>query len=260
MKAAVRLGGSSPAPAAAIALLSLIGSGACAAPQACTGNLSCTARRLQPHRAQRRPPPAAPPSAPVDATVAETEGVAEEQLRQLLVGKTFYLRGGYLGEHLQLQRERRHRRCFAARLLHALLLSKSTRCAWANIRSSSKGCATVCTSSVHCRLRIRPAPPIASGITPKKKVEHITIDRELVTKPKKVKVEKPPRQATAAAGNQQAPINSDADELKAEIAAAPAAERPADAASVTTTVSPAHAAQVLKVGSPRFLRPDSMRA
>ena len=74
---------------------------------------------------------------------------------------------------------------------------------------------SVCTSSVHCRLRMSGAADRVR-ITPKKKVQRITIDRELVTKPKKVKVEKPPRQATAAAGNQQAPINSDADELKAE--------------------------------------------
>jgi len=39
---------------------------------------------------------------------------------------------------------------------------------------------------------------------------------------------------------------SEADQLKASIAATPEAERPADAKSVTTTLSPAHAAQVLK--------------
>ena len=117
-------------------------------------------------------------------------------------------------------------------------------------------------------------------ITPKKKVLHITIDRELVVKPKKVKAEKPAKGAkpaansaataqsgapasnaaaaapapTAAPENQQAPetsvaasdATSDADELKAEIAAAPAAERPADPSSVTTTTSPAHSTQLLK--------------
>jgi TonB family protein len=39
---------------------------------------------------------------------------------------------------------------------------------------------------------------------------------------------------------------SEADQLKASIAAAPEEERPADAKSVTTTTSPAHATQVLK--------------
>ena len=39
---------------------------------------------------------------------------------------------------------------------------------------------------------------------------------------------------------------SEADQLKAAIAAAPVAERPADAKSVTTTTSPAHATKLLK--------------
>ncbi|MGB8261910.1 MAG: energy transducer TonB, partial [Terracidiphilus sp.] len=39
---------------------------------------------------------------------------------------------------------------------------------------------------------------------------------------------------------------SEADQLKASIAAAPEAERPADPGSVTTTTSPAHATRVLK--------------
>jgi hypothetical protein len=39
---------------------------------------------------------------------------------------------------------------------------------------------------------------------------------------------------------------SEADQLKASIAAAPEAERPADPGSVTTTISPAHAAKLLK--------------
>lgn len=39
---------------------------------------------------------------------------------------------------------------------------------------------------------------------------------------------------------------SEADQLKASIAAAPEAERPADPKSVTTTISPAHATKVLK--------------
>jgi TonB family protein len=111
-------------------------------------------------------------------------------------------------------------------------------------------------------------------ITPKKKVLKITIDREqvLVRKPKKETVAKgkpqnskpvspaqtasvssttaQPAPATAAATGSQTPPAatepSDADQLKAQIAAVPAAEHPADAASVTTTDSPLHAANVLR--------------
>jgi outer membrane biosynthesis protein TonB len=111
-------------------------------------------------------------------------------------------------------------------------------------------------------------------ITPKKKVLKITIDREqvLVKKTKKEPVSKgkaqnakpappaktasaspiptQPPSGTATANTPQPPPAasepSDADQLKAGIAAAPASERPADSASVTTTFSPAHAAGLLR--------------
>jgi TonB family protein len=97
-------------------------------------------------------------------------------------------------------------------------------------------------------------------ITPKKKIVKITIDRELVIVPKKKKVKaakskagKSPTVAQPAPAvaktDPAAPADpaemSEADQLKAAIAAAPAAERPADPASVTTTISPAHAAKML---------------
>ena len=136
-------------------------------------------------------------------------------------------------------------------------------------------------------------------VTPKKKFVRITIDRELVVTPKKKKekgegkdkaktgpgglvmpsepaaaqpqaqaVAQPPNQpadqpangqtgsqpaeqASAQAGAaaqpaDQKPEQSDADQAKAEMAAAPAEEQPAAPGSVTTTTSPAHATKVLK--------------
>ncbi len=100
-------------------------------------------------------------------------------------------------------------------------------------------------------------------ITPKKKVVRITIDREIVVKPKQKKekgkpvstAQKAPTAATPpatapaaapAAAPSQPPEASNASEVQAEIAAAPPAERPADEKSVTTTTSPAHATKVLK--------------
>jgi hypothetical protein len=111
-------------------------------------------------------------------------------------------------------------------------------------------------------------------ITPKKKVLKITIDREqvLVRKKKEASAKgkertakpAPPAQTASAsptpaqpalatattATDRQAPPAatepSEAEQLKAQIAAAPAAERPADPASVTTTYSPAHAANLLR--------------
>jgi len=111
-------------------------------------------------------------------------------------------------------------------------------------------------------------------ITPKKKVLKITIDREqvLVRKTKKEASAKGKQQksklvapvkgvsgsptiAQPATGTASAPASqpapaatepSEAEQLKAQIAAAPATERPADAASVTTTYSAVHAANLLR--------------
>jgi TonB family protein len=114
-------------------------------------------------------------------------------------------------------------------------------------------------------------------ITPKKKVVKITIDREMVVKPKKEKEkgakagketttdkESSPgnekekqnrhlKHAAAPAAEQAQPAPpqgavemSEADQLKASIAATPAEERPADPKSVTTTTSPAHATRMLQ--------------
>ena len=97
-------------------------------------------------------------------------------------------------------------------------------------------------------------------ITPKKKVVRITIDREMVVKPKKVKE---PRKSKEKEGgwklpwgrrdkdedqglDARLPEKSEADQLTASIAATPEAERPSDSRSVTTTTSPAHAAALLK--------------
>jgi outer membrane biosynthesis protein TonB len=90
-------------------------------------------------------------------------------------------------------------------------------------------------------------------ITPKKKVVKISIDRELVVTPKKKKENDKGLKASSAAPTHQAAPAASApkemsaeDEAKAEMAAAPAEERPADPTSVTTTISPAHATRVLK--------------
>jgi outer membrane biosynthesis protein TonB len=100
------------------------------------------------------------------------------------------------------------------------------------------------------------------NITPKKKVIKITIDRELVVKPKEkkekgkgakpaAKVASAPPPATAPATASAPPTETtDApnttDDTQPEIAATPAAERPADARSVTTTTSQAHANKLLQ--------------
>jgi TonB family protein len=69
-----------------------------------------------------------------------------------------------------------------------------------------------------------------------------------VAKPEATQAQLAPPQVAAKPEEpeaQSAELSAD-EQLKASIAAAPEAERPADANSVTTTLSPAHAAQVLK--------------
>jgi TonB family protein len=87
-------------------------------------------------------------------------------------------------------------------------------------------------------------------ITPKKKMLKISIDRELVVKPKKKKKAMQAsldRLAKAAAAQGQA---DNTDQIKAAVAAATEAEA-ADPRSVTTTFSPAHATRLLKLALDR---------
>jgi TonB family protein len=207
-------------------------------------------------------------------------GITEEEVKQLLVGKELYLRGGSLDDNLTFNENGKP------------------------IGQSPQGSYTLCGVEID-KVRLTKHKVELEGaryglhflgalpyedpskavdrvrITPRKKVLKITIDREVVVKPKKEKAKKeasarpapakPGSPAPAAPPDQAAPANataaapktptdgaatpeapapeaepSNSDQLKAEIAAAPLEERPADPGSVTTTVSPAHAAKVLK--------------
>jgi hypothetical protein len=228
----------------------------------------------QPPADQAPQPPPAPVSAPANAASGSPEspeagGITEEELRSLLVGKELFLRGGYLDNTLSFNE-------------HGVLIGHS-----------SQGSYTLCGIQIN-KVRLTKHKVELEGdryglhflgalpyedptkavdrvkITPKKKVVRITIDREIVVKPKQKKEKgkpaqnapKPAAQAAAptaasappatapaaapAAAPSQPPEASNASEVQAEIAAAPPAERPADAKSVTTTTSPAHATRVLK--------------
>jgi TonB family protein len=208
---------------------------------------------------------------------AQLGGISEEELKQLLVGKALYLRGGYLDNSLSFDEHGRitghspqGSYTLSAIQIDKVRLTKHK----VELEGARYGLhflgqlAFEDASSAYDRVRI----------TPKKKVVRITIDREIVVKPKKEKEPKaikgkdlkanaaaktmppapvapgtaPPAATPATpAAAQPAPTAqpaelSEADQLKASIAAAPAAERPADAASVTTTLSTAHATRVLK--------------
>jgi hypothetical protein len=226
-------------------------------------------------------PPAAPeePAAATAPTQAATPssapssldqgGITEEEIKQLLAGKELYLRGGYLDDSLSFNER------------------------GGLIGHSPQGSYTLCAveiDKVHLTkhklelegsrygLHFLGAMPYEDPtkavdrvkITPKKKVLHITVDREVVVKPKKEKEEKGAAKnapaktaapapaaaaATAPASTTEPAEPTDADQAKAEIAAAPPEERPADPSSVTTTTSPAHAAGLLKDALDKIFAP-----
>ena len=204
-------------------------------------------------------------------------GITEEELKQMLVGKTFYLRGGYLDDSLSFNE---HGKLAG----HSPVGSYTLNMVEIDKVHLSKHKVELdgLRYGLHFSNQLAFEDPRTAfdkvRITPKKKVLRITIDRESVVKPKKDKEKdkkqqakpaaKPvaagPAPATSAAAStgtpapaaQPAPPSAaqpadsdeepDTDQAKAEIAAAKPEERPADPDSVTSTTSPAHATMVLK--------------
>jgi TonB family protein len=223
--------------------------------------------------------PAVPPAAQAAAAgawEAEQGGISEEELRRLLVGKALYLRGGYLDNSLSFDENGRitGRSPQGSYTLSAIQIDKVHL-------TKHKVTLEGARYGLHFVGQLAYEDPAKAvdrvRITPPKKQVKITIDREIVVKPKKKKESKAEKErekkansaaaaapktpaaaapaATAASATPAAPGTepaaeppelSEADQLKASIAATPEAERPADPTSVTTTLSPAHATRVLK--------------
>ncbi len=209
--------------------------------------------------------PAASPKAPSHAS--EPAEITEDEIRHLLTGKQLFLRGGYLDNDLSYNE-------------HGILVGHSPQGSYTlsaiqidKVRLTKH---KLELEGQRFGLHFLGALPYEDptkavdqvNITPKKKEVKITIDRELVVKPKekkeKGKPEKPAPKPAAApaptgaaapattstsapAPSAVAPDTIDAQaDAQAEIAATPAAERPADAKSVTTTISQAHANTLLR--------------
>jgi TonB family protein len=259
-----------------------------------------------PQESRPAQPPAAAPAVTVQAP--ELGSITEDALRKQLEGKDLFLRGGYLDNTLTFNE-------------HGVLIGHSAQGSYtlSGIRINKVRLLKhkVELEGARYGLHFLGALPSEDptnavdrvNITPKKKEVRITIDRELVLKPRQQKAREkatPPAAKPAAAAPAATPVQasaattaptatakpdsaasptastpatpaaststtaptasapapsaatnpatgpapsaepSDADEALAEIAAAPAAERPTDAKSVTTTLSPAHANQVLE--------------
>jgi TonB family protein len=197
-------------------------------------------------------------------------GITEEQIKQLLVGKSLYLRGRYLDDSLSFNEHGglighspQGSYTLSAIQIDKVHLTKHK----VELEGARYGLhfneqlAYEDSSTAYDKVRI----------TPKKKLLRITIDREVVVKPKKEKEKgkgakpapakgAPPSTAPASAAPDASAAPADAepspeDQAKAEIAAAPAEERPADPGSVTTTTSPAHATEVLRDALDKIFAP-----
>ena len=204
--------------------------------------------------------PPTPSSQTSLATSQDTQAgaITQDEVRQLLVGKTLYLRDGYLDNSLSFDE-------------HGKLIGHSAQGSYTLSLveidkvhlSKHKVELTGIRYGLHflgARADEDPTKAVDKvRITPKKKVLKITIDRELVVTPKKKKGKKG-EDAEAAKGAPATAATptaepSDAEQAKAEMNAAPEAERPADAGSVTTTTSPAHAAHMLRDAIDRMFAP-----
>jgi hypothetical protein len=221
--------------------------------------------------AESQPAPATAPNTASQA--AEPGSITEDEIRNQFVGKDLFLRGGYLDNTLTFNE-------------HGALIGHSPQGSYtlAGIRIEKvrllkhKVELTGARYALHFLGALPSEDPTTAvdrvNITPKKKEVRITIDRELVVKPKQEKgkgkaaqqsakpalaaapmpavpAPAPTTAANSVTGPAPTPEPSDAEQAQAqeaqkEIAAAPEAERPADAKSVTTTLSPAHANKVLE--------------
>ncbi|MGA9071460.1 MAG: energy transducer TonB [Terracidiphilus sp.] len=198
--------------------------------------------------------PEAPQAAPASTAAPEnfqTGGITEEELRQMLVGKPLYLRGGYLDNTLNFDEHGKldghspqgSYTLSAIQIDHVHLSKKRVELEGARYGLRFLGqLAYEDPSSALERVLI----------TPKKKVVRITIDREQVVLPKKKKEPKPAKvekvkdkKVKAATGAKPTAAPASAPAASQPTPAAVAA-KPVEAATPVVTVTPAHTTRVLK--------------
>jgi hypothetical protein len=235
------------------------------APAAATSTDTRQAPAATPAAEPPYPATAAQPIAP--ARPAQPAILSEEELKQMLVSKQFYLRGGYFGDSISFDE---HGRIIGHSPQGSCTLSvlQIDHVRLTKHKVELEGLRYGLHFNEQLAYEDSSTPYDKVRITPKKKVVKITVDREIVVNAKKKKEsskEKGEAAATvlapaptAAAPDSSAAANpapsaaadraepSEADQLKASIAATPEAERPADPTSVTTTTSQAHANRLLR--------------
>ena len=222
----------------------------------------------QPSQQPQPPQQAAPvPAASLGSERAISGEVTEDGLKQVLVGKQLFLRGGYLGDSLSFTEHGTPtgHPAIGSYTLSAVQIDK--------VRLTKH---KVELEGSRYALHFLGALPYEDAsidrvkITPKKKVLKITIDREQVVKQKKEKESRKPASSPTSGQHASEPsgpvASSETDvasqpqaqpQAKPETAAAPEpqtqnqtpdqpADQAADQASVTYTYSPANAARTLR--------------
>ena len=207
-------------------------------------NLAASAQ--QPSQTPPAPPNAEQKAKPAKSSNAATEssdetksGITEEELKRALVGKPLFLRGGYMAESLSYN-EHGVLDGNAAPAPYTLSAVQIDKVRLSKRKVQLEGA----RYGLHFLGALAYEDPTKAvdrvKITPKKKTLKITIDRELVVKPKKVKH---PRKSKGKKGSEDAPVVQ-ADE--ASQAATTQEDVPTDPNSAKTTTSPAHSATVLR--------------
>ena len=244
-----------------------------------TAGLSNELAAQAPAAPETTPAPQTQPQAESPAGPQEKGGVTEEDLKRQLVGKPLFLRGGYLGDSLSFTEhgDATGHPTVGSYTLSAVQIEK-VRLTKHRVELEGARYALHFLGALPSEDPSKAVDRIK--VTPKKKVLKISIDREQVVKPKKVKeAKKDKKAASGPAGAAQPVASSETDVANAPgtsakpapstTAAAEPAETPdsgkdetpgevqaADQASVTTTISPAHAAKVLHDALDRIFAPS----
>jgi TonB family protein len=186
-------------------------------------------------------------------TDTQSGGITEDELRQRLVGKPLYLRGNYLDDTLGFN-EHGQLTGHAAVGSYTLCGIEIEKLRLTKHRLELYGA----RYGLHFLGAMPYEDPSKSvdrvRLTPPKKLLRITIDREIVVKPKKLKDKKGKEAAGNSVQHDGEVKSSTSDSSLPALPTLPTL--PSDPHSVTTTTSPAHAATVLREALDHVFAPD----
>lgn len=216
---------------------------------------AASGQQTSPTQPSPQPVSAQQPVQPASVDSSQAGAITEDEIMQLLVGKSLYLRGGYLDNSLNFD-EYGHLIGHSPQESYTLNLVQIDKVRLVKRKLELQGV----RYGLHFLGATDNEDPTKAvdkvRITPKKKLVKITIDRELVVIPKKKKARKGSAAEDAA---ESAPSKDATTEKNAnagtEMAFEPEADRPVPARTVTTTKYPAHAAQLLRDAVDRFFAP-----